>query len=185
MGPIFFTVFYFFHSYLCVCIYTHTECVYLKCKVFVDSPPTLKVWLEAVLTRNRNWFVADNMSQDQPGIPVCMAGVYIMPFAVSDLLSSSEKWFELHSSAESEKDLKTFFTLKYKRIQFFWLCLYWNLKVGRFLFCFFFFPNKEFLCGQGEACTFCHKLIYIQRCKGQREHYDTQPLFLRAQRLSK
>lgn len=58
------------------------------------------------------------MSQDQPGIPVRMAGVYIMPFAVSDLLSSSEKWFELHSSAESEKDLKTFFTLKYKRIQF-------------------------------------------------------------------
>lgn len=37
-----------------------------------------------------------------------------MPFAVSDLLSSSVKLFEMHSSIELEENLKMFLVLKYK-----------------------------------------------------------------------
>lgn len=55
------------------------------------------------------------MGQDDPSIPVFMEGFYIKPFAISDLLSSSAKWFEMHSSIELEENLKMFFVLKYKK----------------------------------------------------------------------
>lgn len=39
----------------------------------------------------------------------------MMPFAVSDLLSSSSKKFEMHSSIELQENIKMFFVLKYEK----------------------------------------------------------------------